>query len=130
MDLLASYALAIDDSDADAYAAVFTRDAVLDHVSGLSNGRDAIRAYGQHLLDTHRSGGDPAFLRHFVGLPLLTGDGEQAHGKTLCLILEYDAETRVHTSMVGSYTDTYRKEDGRWKIAHRMTRADLRLPRP
>jgi hypothetical protein len=125
MDVLAKYCLALDDSDIDTYVTLWADDAVFEHLGGKSVGRDEIRARGRFLIDSGRAGGTPAHLRHFVGLPLLGGDGDRATAVTLSVILDYDPEKKIRVPLVGSYTDEFTKKDGRWRIQHRVTRADL-----
>jgi 3-phenylpropionate/cinnamic acid dioxygenase small subunit len=126
MDLIASYALCIDDGDIDGWVANFLPDAVLDHIGGRASGEAEIRAWVTRLMSSGRVGGTPAQLRHFVGLPRVEAlaDG-RAHVRTYCVILAYDPAQKIEVPLVGSYEDTCVKVEGRWRFAHRIIRGDL-----
>jgi len=128
IDLLASYARAIDSGDADAYADNFLEDAVLDRSSGGDPlaGRDAIRDWVAGLIDSGHVGGDPATLRHFVGLPLIEGDGDRCSAQTYCVILDFDPDRDIRSPLVGRYEDVCVKVDGRWRFQHRIIHGELR----
>jgi ketosteroid isomerase-like protein len=128
IDLLAGYARAIDSGDADAYAGNFLEDAVLDRSSGGGSleGRAAIREWVAGLIDSGHVGGDPATLRHFVGLPLIEGEGDRCTAQTYCVILDFDPDRSIRSPLVGRYEDVCVKVDGRWLFQHRIIHGELR----
>jgi len=126
IDLLASYARAIDSGDADAYADNFLPDAVLDLVGGRRlNGRDEVREWVSGLIDSGHVGGDPATLRHFVGLPRIEGEGDRCTAQTYCVILDYDPARNIRSPLVGRYEDVIVKVDGAWRFQHRIIHGEI-----
>ena len=126
IDLLARYARAIDSGDAVAYADNFLPEGILDLTGGQRlNGRDAIRDWVAGLIASGHVGGDPPTLRHFVGLPLIEGEGDRCTAQTYCVILDYDPERSIRSPLVGRYEDVCLKVDGRWQFQHRIIHAEL-----
>ena len=126
INLLAGYARAIDSGRADDYADNFLPDAILDRTGGERlTGRDAIREWVAGLIASGHVGGDPATLRHFVGLPLIEGEGERCTAQTYCVILDYDPNHNIRSPLVGRYEDVIVKVDGRWRFQHRIIHAEL-----
>ena len=126
IELLAAYARAIDSGRAGDYADNFLPDAVLDLVGGRSlNGRDAIREWVSGLIDSGHVGGDPATLRHFVGLPRIEGEGDRCTAQTYCVILDYDPARNIRSPLVGRYEDVIVKVDGQWRFQHRIIHSEL-----
>ena len=130
MDLIARYAVCLDKGDVDGVVDVFTPDAVWDHINGPSIGHEVIRKRIGFIMDNHKVGKDPALLRHFVGLPQISGDGESCVARTYVIIFDYESEEKTHirVPLVGSYEDQCVKVDGQWRIARRKTRGDLEVP--
>ena len=127
INLLQSYARTIDSGDADAYADNFLPGAILDLLGGdrRLDGRDAIREWVSGLIDSGHVGGDPATLRHFVGLPLIEGEGDRCTAQTYCVILDYDPQRNIRSPLVGRYEDVIVKVDGRWRFEHRIIHGEL-----
>ena len=125
MDLIANYAQCIDGGDLDGYVANFLPDGVIEWENGVANGREQIRRWVGGLMATGRIGGEPAFTRHFVSLPYVTGDSQRANARTYVIIFRLNAEGRVAVPSVGSYTDTCVKVEGRWLFEKRVIRSDL-----
>jgi ketosteroid isomerase-like protein len=127
IDLLASYARAIDSGDPDAYADNFLEDAILDRsVAEPLEGRAAIREWVAGLIASGHVGGDPATLRHFVALPRIEGEGDRCTAETYCVILDYDPDRNIRSPLVGRYEDVCVKVDGRWRFQHRIIHGELR----
>jgi hypothetical protein len=129
MDLIVSYSHAIDSGDLDTYVGSFTPDGVLDGIGGLAVGHAEIRKRGE-LLTENRRVADTARLRHFVGLPLIAGEGNRCRAVTYIAWLDYDEEGRVGPFLVGHYEDDCVKVDGRWLFERRLIYGDIGLPRP
>ncbi len=127
INLLTSYALAIDSGRADDYADNFLPDATLDLTGGdrRLNGSAAIREWVSGLIASGHVGGDPATLRHFVGLPHIEGDGDRCTAQTYCVILDYDPTRSIRSPLVGRYEDVIVKVDGRWRFQHRIIHGEL-----
>src|SRR5690606_25487830 len=110
-----------DQRSVEGYADVFTPDGVLEHIGGQATGREEILKRAQYLLDSGRAHPN---LRHFVGLPAIRGDQERAFASTYCAILELE-DAVIRLPRLGRYEDELEKVDGRWRIKHRKTHADL-----
>ncbi|MDR2858156.1 MAG: nuclear transport factor 2 family protein [Novosphingobium sp.] len=123
-DLLAACAQAGDARKADAYAACFTGDGVLQLDEAIA-GREAIRAWmgGARIIPpaAPRPGGEgaaPGFISHHLTtcrIELL--DAGTAKARTYWLVTS--AAGLDHN---GYYDDRFRKEGGTWLIAHRRPR--------
>jgi ketosteroid isomerase-like protein len=114
MDVLARYAQCLDQGDLDGYVANFAPDGVLFEQY---HGRDQIREYVGGLMERWKTA--PSVRLHFIGYPLVAGDGEQATAQTyLAWITTGDSASPV----VGAARlfDTLVKLDGRWFLKSRV----------
>jgi hypothetical protein len=125
-DLQARYMFALDWQDADAYAATFTEDGVLDWAGGVVHGREAIRKEVQNMraMFAKREQGDapvrPARLRHFITNVVLDFDGDRATGRAYWLELNNDNRPRYpYVGGYGTYEDELHKVNGRWLFSRR-----------
>jgi uncharacterized protein (TIGR02246 family) len=111
-DLVARYARCLDSGDLDGYVDNFAPDGVLfgDHV-----GHAQIREYVAGIIA--RRNADPSRRMHFVGLPVIDGDGERATVHSYLLWIQLGAESPI--SAAAEYADTVVKRDGRWVFASR-----------
>jgi hypothetical protein len=125
-DLLARYFFAMDWFDADAYAATFSEDGILDWAGGLVRGRDQIRSEAGSMAAHFqgRAQADaplrPARLRHFITNLALDINGDRAFGRAYWF--EFDNAVRGRWPYVGAYghsEDEFIKIDGKWLIKHR-----------
>jgi len=124
-DLMARYLFAIDYADWDAYVATFAEDGELEFASGLSKGREAIRA-AVTSFDTgiarfyHTEDGKRAILRHVVLQSSIRVEGERAWGRTLWLeMANHGPGDTMKMGTYGIYEDEFKKVDGHWLIARR-----------
>ncbi len=129
-DLVDTYAHHVDRGDAEAVAALFTADGRL--VSALHNaadgapivrrGRDAIAAALIAGLDRYVT------TTHVVGGQVVTIDGDEATGGTVCLAHHvYDnVGGRRMLVMAVRYTDTFVRQPGGWAFAERQLHLDWR----
>ncbi|MEU4014709.1 nuclear transport factor 2 family protein [Microbacterium sp. NPDC028030] len=123
IDLEASYARSFDERDGDAWCSLFTEDGIyqsrpIGEAAPVTfvQGRAALRAFCS----------DAAFAGiHFLHLPQLMLDGDTA---TARIHLEFHGDYAEDAgaprlAMRGFYDVSYRRVDGRWRIAHRVTSA-------
>jgi len=118
-ELVTRYALACDEHDLDALAALFTEDAAFDTPNGLmqASGRDAIIAMFDQVLSVRGPG---YHWTHDHIIRFDRGRDTAASG----LILSH-AETIPHgvqSLAAMSYRDEYRREEGAWRFARRELR--------
>ena len=136
LEVLARYSAAWDGRDFEAYAALFTEDAVFELNMGYGRqplyrheGRKTIRAWAR---ETHAGHLARVLTRHFQ-TGTVFDELTPASARTRTLLLE----TRMHHGderpipwVTGVYHDTWRKVDGRWLIARREHHIDyVRRPR-
>lgn len=115
-DLAAAYFRAVDDDDYDAVAACFTTDARF-LASGFEGdaGRDAVIAF----LKSARSGmGQTVHTPNYVQIEF--GSSDEATGLVGAHV-ELGLGDKTYFGAV-RYVDSYRREDGRWRIATREMR--------
>lgn len=118
------YVLAMDFNDNEAYAAVFTEDAVLDWAGGVIRGREAIRKFrddGVYNLSRDAQSGDwPATTRHFITNQVIEVYGDTARAVTYWFQANNNAEDRhAEYGLFGHYEDELRKVDGQWLFSKR-----------
>ena len=125
-DLHARYLFALDWQDADAYAATFTEDGVLDWASGVVTGREAIRAlvHDMKAAVDQQAATDaplrPARRRHFVTNTVLSVHGD--HARSVAYWFEYynaNPDRHAESPNYGHYEDELRRVNGRWLFTRR-----------
>ncbi len=113
LDLAARYNFAIDEVDAEGWAATFTPDGVFDGGRGEVAGTEALVAF-VHAFQEHMAG-----TEHWTNNHVIDGDGEQAtHRCYLNLIRGESGESIIRAK----YSDTLVKVDGQWKFSRRVVR--------
>jgi ketosteroid isomerase-like protein len=113
--LIASYALAIDERDYDRVAACFAEDAEVTYAGvELPVGRAPIRAW----LEAHS---DFVASTHLLAPPVVELDGERARTVTSAVAFLV-REGRLHTRGL-LYTDEMERRDGSWQIVRRVHEA-------
>lgn len=128
--LMTAYTTAGDRLQVDAFVACFAHDAVIEseHVAPdrafRYEGREAIRAWQERW----RSGGSgthgATFVRHHLSTSHIELTGtDSARARTYWV-----AWTDVGPDHAGYYLDTFRRENGEWRIAHRRVRLDWEAP--
>lgn len=124
-DLMGRYLFALDYSNFDDYVATFTEDGELEFASGLSKGREAIRAavtrfkqgIGQHY---KTADGNPATLRHVLLQTVMRIEGDQAWTRSLWVEMANDGpEGALKMGTFGTYEDEVRRVNGRWLFSKR-----------
>ena len=109
LNLASRYAQTIDLGDPKGYADCFTEDGVFDaRPVTLSTGHDELEAFA-----AASQGG----ARHWMGNPVVDGDGDAATMTQYLMIVYPGAESK--TGVTGVYRDQLVKQNGAWKIKHR-----------
>ncbi len=123
-DLQARYLFALDWQDADAYAATFAPDGVLDWAGGVVRGREAIRAEVRNMRasfarrEAAEAPARPSRLRHLVSNVVIRIDGDRATSVAEWFEINNDSRTRwPMVTGYGHFEDQFRRVDGRWLIA-------------
>ena len=126
-DLQARYLFALDFRDADAYAATFTEDGILDYGVGEIKGRDAIRemvagmrgnAEAQRAEDS--SGLRPAAGRHNISNIVLEISGDTAVGTAYWFHMgNANPDRSAQLNSFGHYEDELVKVNGEWLFSKR-----------
>lgn len=125
-DLQSRYMFALNWQDAEAYAATFTEDGVLDWAGGVVEGRAAIiaevRGMRAHFARHEQADAPirPARLRHFITNVTLSVEGDHARGRAYWFELNNDARDRwPYVGGYGHYEDALRRVDGTWLFSRR-----------
>jgi hypothetical protein len=120
-DLMARYLFALDFFDADAYAATFTEDGVLDWAMGEVRGRAAIRAEAATMKAKMAGvfGGD-VMIRHFATNIAITINCDSAETRAAWFeAYREGADTQPRFGTFGHYEDQLARIDGRWLFKRR-----------
>lgn len=126
-NLMNQYLFAMDWRDAEAYAATFTEDGVLDSGSGVQKGRAAIVGMINGLKEREaktraedKSGVRRPTTRHFVTNLVLTIKGDTAVGHAYWMSVSNSKDrAQPHVSAYGHYEDTLAKRNGKWLFTSR-----------
>lgn len=124
-NLQARYVLALDFHDADAYAATFAKDGVLDWARGQIVGREAIRKFAASGAYNPTRGakhvdGWPAAYRHFITNQVIKVDGDHATAVTYWFQGgNLQDRGTFQFGLFGSYEDELVKVDGQWLFKKR-----------
>ena len=126
-DLQARYMFALDFKDAEAYAATFAPDGILDFGRGEIKGRDAIaemvanmRADFEQDIDEDTSGLRPVAGRHSITNIVIKVDGDRATGRAYWFHMGNDnPERAAQLNSFGHYEDEMVRIDGQWFFAQR-----------
>jgi hypothetical protein len=110
--LLARYVHAIDAGKGDDWAATFTDDGVFDMGGRSVEGAVALRAFAEG-----RGG-----ARHVVANEVIDVDGDEARVQAYVFVF---AGTPPTGTVSGSYDDSLRRVDGRWRFARRAFTPDV-----
>lgn len=126
-NLAERYAQGVDRRDRDAFLSAFHPDATLavHHPSEKEEGINVMRGHEQ-------IGRVPEFIKvypktyHVLGQSTYEIDGDTATGETYCVAhhLTPDRHGGTNYVMYIRYADTYRRDDGEWRIATRRVNVD------
>ncbi len=119
-ELMSTYDIAIDNGDIKGTVNSFTTDGEINAATGSGQGTKGLTQFHQQLFD---SGFDDG-ARHLTGNVTLEGDSESgtATGFSYLIIFQGDEEPGV--TATATQTDTFRRENGVWKIASRQIDVD------
>ena len=126
-DLMARYLFAFDWQDADAYAATFTEDGVLDFAGGKEQGHAALAKVMTDMAAREKAKADASFphhrqrVRHFVTNLVLEVHGDTARSTSYWWEFNNDDRAgRPYLGTYGHYQDDLKRVNGRWLFAHRQ----------
>jgi 3-phenylpropionate/cinnamic acid dioxygenase small subunit len=126
MSLIASYAMYIDAGNVDGYVNNFMPDATFQPISRVIQGQEAIREFANNLVSSGRAGGDPATMRHFLGIPQIKAEGaDRCKAQTYCVVFDYNDDKKIRVPLVARYEDEIVKHDGKWRFQKRVIHAEL-----
>lgn len=127
-NLMSKYIFALDLKDADAYAATFTEDGVINHAGGIERGRGEIREFIQASAETARKAlenRDPAMPRpipnrHLIDNLELEITGDTAKGRAYWTTVAADENGQARVSEYGFYEYELRRVNGEWLFSKRL----------
>jgi len=114
---MSEYAFYNDNMDAENFASVFAKDGIFEGPITYVRGRAEIEHWKKTNKVLQAKGGRPDYVRHHIGTQHLVVTGDTAEGTTYWLVL-----TDIGVDHSGYYEDSFVREDGSWRIAHRRIR--------
>jgi hypothetical protein len=114
--LYANYNIAIDNGDAEGWAAKFTPDGVFNTFAG----HDALIGF----IKLWREKLHGASLRHWNNNLQITGDGKEANGFVYLMLVDVTTKP-VSIVSTHTYTDNLLKTKEGWRFTKRITKADV-----
>lgn len=123
-ELVARYVTALDTLDADAYASVFTEDAIYDVTGTVYEGRAAIRKIVTDLQASRerdrQQGVESAALYHVMSNSSIEIISEnEARHTSYAQTVRADENGQFVVGFMGRYEDVIVRRDGRWQILER-----------
>lgn len=135
--VMSRYMYALDTTDPEAYAAVFTEDAELVAGRSTEHGRAEIMKMVQGLKDRLNKGTPDAAGRQFAGFRhiyfnlVLDVNGDTAKGDAYWQTVRRNPDGKPPTiAAMGRYEDEFVKKNGQWLISKRAIIGDMSTPRP
>lgn len=124
VDLIATYAQAVDDRDIDRILTVFAPDGRIDFEAGAASGagHDGIRAAFEQAFAAPTLA-PPAASTHLMANTLVTTDGDTAHAETQAVAYLASSATGAVTTRGLRYSDDLRRDVSGWHITHRVHRS-------
>lgn len=126
--LLDDYMTVLDAREWDAYVQFFTADGELDMAEGVVKGRDAIRtrmANAAARMSAAAAGRPQRQSADLLSNVYVQVDGETAMARSRFTFLTEDEDGSFRVRGSGVYLDTWKREDGAWRIARRTVSWDL-----
>ncbi len=118
--LLSKYDLAIDNGDLEGTVGSFTSDGQLNAPFGSGEGVEGLTQFHQQLF---ASGFDEG-ARHLTGNVVLDGDSNDGTATGVSYLVIFEANDQPGVIATATQTDTFRLENGEWKIASREIEVD------
>lgn len=119
--LFIDYGLHLDVGDFDAYAELFTTDAVLRlGPVARADGRDEIKRVMSEAL-----AGQAGSSYHIISSPQVTLHGDTATSQVMWTVVHRQPDGQPRLTMMGRHVDELRRENGRWRIARRKGFVDI-----
>ena len=119
--IFVDYGHYLDAGDFDAYAELFTSDAVLRlGPVARANGRDEIRRVMADSLSDQTG-----HSYHIISSPRVALHGDRATSEVMWTVVHRQADGQPKLTMMGRHIDELRRDDGRWRIAHRRGFVDI-----
>lgn len=113
----------VDLKDPEAFANLFTKDGHYESpFNPGSDGRAEIEAAFKQAIETGFTKG----LRHMTGPEMIDVNGNTATATSWYWIARNETEHSVHST--GTFTDKFRKVNGKWEIEHRVQAIDEPAP--
>jgi Ca2+-binding RTX toxin-like protein len=119
-ELMSTYDIAIDNGDLKGTVNSFTTDGEINAVSGSGQGTKGLTQFHQQLFD---SGFDDG-ARHLTGNVTLEGDSESGTATGFSYLIVFQGDEEPGVTATATQTDTFRRENGVWKIASRQLDVD------
>lgn len=124
MEVMHQYVWSVDSLDADGYAAVFTRDAVIDSNGSLIEGHEAIRkvvtGMAERQAANRAEGKPPGALYHVISNERIRFTGsDTAIYTSYWQTMRKGQDNRYTTGGFGRSEDHLVRQDGQWLIKHR-----------
>jgi hypothetical protein len=125
-DLMSRYLYAFDWQDAEAYAATFAKDGVLEFAGGTERGHEELKTVMRDMAVREKAKAEASFpprrhrVRHYVTNLVLEVDGDTARSTSYWWEFNNDARAgRPYLGTYGHYEDELVRVDGRWLFARR-----------
>ena len=123
-ELLARYCHYADGGDTERLISLFTADAVLEMVGGMTfDGRAALRELFESRAERNKS------LRHFTANEVIDLDGDRASVMSYMQELHTAPGGGPHLRLAGRYEDGLVRRDGCWLLRRRRVHLDMLGPR-
>jgi uncharacterized protein (TIGR02246 family) len=120
MRVVTDYAARLDAHDFDGYAALFAKDGTWQTGTTVRHGPAEIRAMLVGLYGEPPKGFVNADSYHLVSNIQVDVDGDHATARSRHLLMTRGAGGHPTPTLAGYYDDEYVREDGQWKILHRV----------
>jgi hypothetical protein len=125
-DLMSRYLYAFDWQDAEAYAATFAKDGVLEFAGGTERGHEELKTVMRDMAVREKAKAEASFpprrhrVRHYVTNLVLEVEGDTARSTSYWWEFNNDARAgRPYLGTYGHYEDELVRVGGRWLFARR-----------
>jgi ketosteroid isomerase-like protein len=126
--VLVEYGARIDARDYAGYAALFAREGTWQNGATVKRGRAEIEALLVGLFGTPAAGYVNREDYHLISNPQIDVDGDRARVRSRHLLVMRGADGSPVPELAGVYEDEFIREDGQWKILHRVDNPIMPTP--